>query len=275
MKNIIVPTDFSENANNALIYALSIARKTGAKVILFNAYHLPASNSTTLRDISPILKQDAEQDLARLANQIKSNPQFSNVIYKTIARKGHLVNELNTVARETHADLIVMGTKGASGISELLIGTNTASVIADTKCPVMAVPASAVYKDISHILYATDYNEVDFDSIGKLTELARVFNASILLLHVADDSQTLVNEKNLIDKFTQKVKQKIAYPHISYRLVESTDILDGLDSTIESMNIDLVAMTTRKRGFFERFFSNSITKTMAYHTHIPLLAFHA
>lgn len=274
MKNIIVPTDFSENANNALSYALSMATRTGAKVTLLHVYHLPPSNSTAFRDIAPILKQDAEQDLARLTNQIKSNPHYSNVAYETIAKRGHLSIELNTLAKQSHADLIVMGTKGASGLSEIFVGTNTATVIEDTKCPVMAVPERAVYKDISRILYATDYKDCDFDSINRLTEIASVFNATILMLHVSRNSSTTAKENDLIDAFAEKVKQKITYPHISYRLVESSDVLVGLNSTIQSMDIDLVAMTTKKRGFFESFFNNSITKKMSYHTNIPLLAFH-
>jgi nucleotide-binding universal stress UspA family protein len=235
---------------------------------------LPPSNSTVLRDITPILKQDAETQLLRLANQIKANPEYTNVAYTTVAKKGQLVTELRTVAKEMHADLIVMGTKGATGISEIFIGTNTASVIEATMCPVMAIPEKAVYKNINRILYATDYNTIDFDSVRKLAEIAGLFNASIVLLHVASDAFTTIDEAGMIEAFAQKIKQEIAYPDISYRLVESSDILNSLNSTIQSMNIDLVAMTTRKRNFFEKYFSNSMTKKMAYHTSIPLLAFH-
>jgi nucleotide-binding universal stress UspA family protein len=275
MKNIIVPTDFSQNAKNALAYALAIAKKTDAKVVLFHSYHLPPNTSTTFKDISPILKKGAEQDLTRLCKSVKDDTQNSTVVCETIARKGHLVNEIKTVAKEKNVDLIVMGTKGASGISEIFIGTNTASVIEGTTCPVMAIPECATFKGISRILYATDYNAVDVDSIHKLAEIAEAFGASILLLHVASDTHTTVNEDNLLESFAQKVKQTVTYPHISYQLIESRDILNGLNSIIKNMNIDLVALTTRRRTMYEKFFNNSITKKMAYHTTIPLLAFHA
>jgi nucleotide-binding universal stress UspA family protein len=275
MKTILVPTDFSQPANNALTYALAIARKSGARVILMHAYHMPASNTTVFRDVTSILKQDAERDLADVARQLMADPQNAVVKLETAAVRGDLVNGLKKIADETRADLIVMGTKGTSGLSEILVGTNTASVIEDISCPVMAIPEQATYREIKQILYATDYQVADDTSISQLAEFASLFGASILLLHVAGNTSHPNRQDQLISEYTEKIKRKVAYPQLSFRLEESPDILNGLNNTIQSMNIDLVAMTTRKRNVYENFFKGSITKKMAYHTHIPLLAFHA
>jgi nucleotide-binding universal stress UspA family protein len=275
MKTILVPTDFSQPAKNALIYALAIARKSGARIILMHAYHMPASNTTVFRDVTSILKQDAERDLAHVARQLMADPQNAGIKLETAAIRGNLVNGLKKTADETKADLIVMGTKGTSGISEILMGTNTASVIEDTSCPVMAIPEQATYREIKHILYATDYQAAEDTSISQLAEFAALFGASILLLHVAGNTPQPKNQDQLISEYTEKIKARVAYPQLSFRLEQSPDILNGLNNTIQSMNIDLVAMTTRKRNVYENFFKGSITKKMAYHTHIPLLAFHA
>jgi nucleotide-binding universal stress UspA family protein len=240
-----------------------------------HAYHMPASNTTVFRDVTSILKQDAERDLAHVARQLMADPQNAGIKLETAAIRGNLVNGLKKTADETKADLIVMGTKGTSGISEILVGTNTASVIEDTSCPVMAIPEQATYREIKHILYATDYQAAEDTSISQLAEFAALFGASILLLHVAGNTPQPKNQDQLISEYTEKIKARVAYPQLSFRLEQSPDILNGLNNTIQSMNIDLVAMTTRKRNVYENFFNGSITKKMAYHTHIPLLAFQA
>jgi nucleotide-binding universal stress UspA family protein len=275
MKTILVPTDFSDPAKNALTYALAIARKSGARVILMHAYHRPASNTTSFRDITPILKQDAEQDLQRLIRQMQADPLNASIVLEPVARRGNLVDELKKVVTETQADLIVMGTKGASGLAEMLIGTNTASVIEDTNCPVIAIPEYASYREIKNILYATDYQAADDEAILELTRFAALFDASILLLHVADRTSLQAGQDKMVDDYVERIKHKVSYPNVSFRQEESSDVLNGLNNTIHSMNIDLVAMTTRKRNVYEKLFQGSITKKMAYHTDIPLLAFHA
>jgi nucleotide-binding universal stress UspA family protein len=275
MKTILVPTDFSKPANNALTYALAIARKSGARVILMHTYHRPASNTTSFRDITSILKQNAVQDLSRLIRQLQADPQYTDIRLESAARKGNLVDELKKMVAETQAELIVMGTKGASGISEILLGTNTVSVIEEVSCPVLAIPEQADYREIRYILYATDYQAADNESLLELTKFAALFDASILLLHVAEPTSEPGKQDKLINDYTQRIKQEISYPNLNFRLEESSDVLNGLNNTIHSLNIDMVAMTTRKRNIYSTFFQGSMTKSMAYHTDIPLLAFHA
>jgi nucleotide-binding universal stress UspA family protein len=274
MKTIIVPTDFSQNAANALQFALAIARKMSAKVFLFHSYHLPANNTTSFRDISPILKKDAEIDLNRLIRQIESDPLNAGIDCEGIARKGHLIGQLRDLVASVHADLIIMGTRGASGLSELFIGSNTATVIERLQCPVMAVPECAIYKEIRHILYATNYIPEDLPAIRVLSEIANIFDASMVLVHVVEESSNIKQEKSSIYSFTNEVKQQVNYPHLHFRLITSKDIFAGLESLIEEMKIDVIATTTQRRNLYQKLFSNSITKKMAYHTHIPLLAFH-
>lgn len=275
MKTILVPTDFSEQSTYALTYALAIARVAGAGLILLHTYHRPVSNTTALRDITPILKQDAETDLSKLVKKVRLQPEVEGIPIDALARKGDLVNEVKKIALDRKVDLIVMGTKGASGIAEMLIGTNTASVIEEAVCPVLAVPEGAVYRPIKQILYATDYLATEEESLGELTKFAALFQASIVLVHVAGNVSGMLQQDKLMEEYTQKIQQQVTYPNISFHLEVNPDIFQGLAHAIESFSIDLVAMTTRKRNMYEKFFEPSITKKMAYHTHIPLLAFHA
>jgi nucleotide-binding universal stress UspA family protein len=275
MKTIVVPTDFSVQSNNALAYALSIARLAGAGIILLHAYHRPSSNTTAFRDITPILRQDAEVALQKLLKHIQQEPASEGIPIETQARKGDLVHELKKITAERKADLIVMGTKGASGLAEVLIGTNTASVIEDAACPVLAIPEGAVFRQIRQIVYATDYLATENESIGELTKFAALFQASVVLVHIAGNVSGLSQQDHLMEDYSRKIKQQIAYPHLSFYLEKNTDTLQGLTHTIDSLQADLAAMTTRKRNIYEKIFNPSITKKMAYHTHIPLLAFHA
>lgn len=274
MKTIIVPTDFSQNAFNALEYALAIARKMPAKVLLFHSYHLPASNTTTFRDITPILKQDAERAMANLIKQVKSNSLNDSITCESIVRKGHLLEQLSSLVTAEHAHLVVIGTKGATGLAEVFIGTTAASVIEHLSCPVMAVPECATFNEIHHILYATNYLTADMDSISRLTQIASLFNASILVAHIAAENSNKAQEEASIYSFEKEVAQTIYYPHLQFRLIESKDIYNGIENIIGDMKIDLIATTTQRRNLYQKLMSSSFTKKMVYQCHIPLLAFH-
>ncbi|MDO1446421.1 universal stress protein [Rhodocytophaga aerolata] len=275
MKTLVVPTDFSANAYHALEYALAIARKMPAKIIVFHAYHLPSSNTTLMRDISPMLKQDAERDMARLIKQVKSHLLDDLFSLESVVRKGHLLEQLATLIRNEHVDLVVMGTKGASGLSQVFIGSNTASVIEHVPCPVMAIPESARSNQIQNILYATNYQAADMNSLRKLIQLASLFDASVTIVHIAEENSNRLQEAANMQSLTEEVKKEITYPHLSFQLLEGKDILNTLENVMQAMNIDLVATTTRHRNLYQQVVSHSFTKKMAYHTHIPLLVFHA
>jgi nucleotide-binding universal stress UspA family protein len=126
-----------------------------------------------------------------------------------------------------------------------------------------------------NILFATDYAAGDWKSAKVLTEMARELNGTITYLHVtrADDDDELAEEQNQIDKFTDEIKKSTDFPRIKSKIISDNNVFMGLDSVLQDSAVDLLCLSTRKRTLIEKLYNPSVTRKMAIHTQIPLLAF--
>ncbi len=273
MKTILVPTDFSKNSFNAVEYASAIAKKENAKIILLNAYHYtpPATDIPMLSDIFETMRTASNERLSALCSEIIKSKKIK---CEYISKFDFAVTAIIETSKKEKADLIVMGTKGASGIKEILMGSNTASVIEKAKCPVIAVPENAVFSRIKNIVYASDYHESDIDALRKSVEIAKLFKAKITILHCSDGEYNRLSEEEYMKSFENKVQKKIRYEKMSFKLVYGSFMEGLLQKEIEQSSYDLIAMSTGHRNLFEKIFGRSVTKKMAFHSEIPLMAFH-
>lgn len=277
MKQVIVPTDFSENANNAMEYALALAQACHAKVTILNTY-TPAV--THFEMVSPLIadeietaKKTAQNKLAAIGQVIDS--QYPEVKYTTQFTTGGLVSTLEELAKQGKADLIVVGTQGATGLDKVLFGSNAAKIIERVPCAVMAIPKDCPFKAPQRIAYATDFNTTELLKIDQLITVARAFDAEIAMVHITTEEEALVSEEMLKRYFAQKIARLTHYENITYHLKYEENIQRGLASFLQQTNTDLIALLTHERSLFEKFYNPSLAKFMAYHTDIPLLAIKA
>jgi nucleotide-binding universal stress UspA family protein len=276
MKKILIPTDFSDNAHNALKYAASIAEKIKSQVIIFNFFRIPIVSGDV--PIDPSLIEELENESIESLQQLKKDvlEKHPDLDIKCISSSG-LDNEVNEICETSDSngiDLVVMGTKGASGITKAVIGSNTAHVIDDSHCPVLAIPEFATFKGIKKIIYATDFNSSDYKSIRFLKEMASDFDAEIIVVHIAAENHSLSHEANQLDQFKQELGKYTSLDKITFEVIGGEDIAERLNKLIDETGADIISMSTRKRNLYQRLFDRSMTKKMAYHTHVPLLAFH-
>lgn len=275
MKTILVPTDFSENAENALYYAIDIARKLNAKIILLNVYQIDYTSSYVPVDFiieeKKSAKKESETQLKAVALKIKHAGKINQEV---MSKEGFEVDVILDTIKEKNVDLVVMGTKGGSDFVGTIFGSNTAKVIEKAKCPVIAVPEDASFKGIEKITYATAYNHSDINALEKVIEIFKPFEAKINILHVSDNSESVEIENEIMKKFKEEVHKKITYDKISFDLLRGDDIETSLEEYIDEGKTDMLAMSTHHRSFFDKLFGSSVTKHMAYHTAIPLMAFH-
>ena len=192
--------------------------------------------------------------------------------YECVSLQDLAVDGILSIAEEKEVDLIIMGTKGAKGLTEIIMGSNTASVIEKAKCPVIAIPKGVRFKQIKKITYASDYHKSDIGALKKLLEIAKPFNAQINILHVS--SIELEKEKDLMKKFMAEVNDKIDYFNLSFQILGGDDVEKELENYLQEDNCDLLVMATHHRDLMDRIFGKSFTKKMAFHTKIPLMAFH-
>lgn len=274
MKTILVPTDFSDPANNALDYAAQLAHTLKARLLLMHVFWTPVYEFDSRQETQAKEKdfrEYAQQQLAQTEKRILSN--YPELQLEIVIRNGlSTPDEIVRIAHIHRAFLLVMGTKGASRLEEILIGSNTLDVIEKAECPVLAIPENARWQGIQHIVAAVDHHDSDITALYELTELAERYHAQITVLHQTDEEHAIA-EQTILRQLTQQVRKQTAYPNIKYTLLEGDNLVEALDEYIDQHSTDILAMSTRKQSVFSRVFGKSYTKKMMQHTRIPLLAF--
>lgn len=277
MKRILFPTDFSQAAKAAFVYALRFADSFDAELILLHVYDLPIVDTPPMPemtkeifDIVEMNQFESFRDELPELHKIAEKKGLGHVRIKNMLLYGDLVYNINKVTKDEDVDFIVMGTKGASGLRETFIGSTTASVISNSDVPVLAIPEEAEFHHrIKNIAFTTQYREKDNDALKSALEIADKFKATIQCLYIKNpDDPTDIDER--IAEWRMYYREKnIDFFNIAGDHIEQT-ILDF----IESQHVDMLVMRKHKRGFFEGLFHRSLTKKMAYHTKVPLLVFH-
>jgi nucleotide-binding universal stress UspA family protein len=270
MKTLLFPTDFSENSFNALRYALRFARVSSSKVIIFNTYEVPHSHAGMLKSIRDIMKNDAEEGLNEVQLKIEQENLAEGIEYETMIREGNLVSQIKYVIEKNKINLIIMGTKGASGIEEVLIGSNTVDVVKNVKIPVLAIPENVNYKKIDKIVFAVDYKRIEDPArLDPLIELAKSADAEIQILNVSKDGTDTSGSGE-----AKKFSTYLGEVNHSYKTVKNSDIVEGITHFIYKNETDLLVMIIRKHNLFNALFHTSITRQLAFQTTVPLLVLH-
>jgi len=265
-KKILFPTDFSEAAKSAFAYTVELAKELGATIDVMSIYHLPVADASSVPpdQIERMLRDKKQQVANNMAEFIKG--PYQEYIGKTRIDYGVFVSaEITEAAQDNDYSLIVMGMKGEHNTIEKLMGGTTSHVMMHAPCPVLAIPENAVFGEIKHIAYATDFYPNDDLAINQLTDLAEALEASVHFVHVtkqeieAPSDLQLANAKGTFDGFS---------------IVTSDSIQEGLDEFIKEKDIDVLALFIPRRRLWERLFHASFSKRMTLNTKIPLLTFH-
>jgi nucleotide-binding universal stress UspA family protein len=267
MNKILVPTDFSDNAYNALEYAINLSKKTGAEILVFNAFHMPASNTNVMIDISDVLKEGVEENLKTLTTKVAQ--QYPEIELETKCAYGLPDMMIPTVAKEEKVDLVVMGTKGESGLKTALFGSVTIHSIQHSTIPLLVVPENAKFSDFKEIVLAADYiTEEKQMKLDVLRELTTTFGANIDVVSVLKDLSTAP----LLDGADEEsANQTFAGLKASYTYVENSSIEEGINDFAASNNADMLVMIAHNYNWLKKIFHRSVTKKMVLHSKTPLL----
>lgn len=277
MKSILVPTDFSENAENAITYAAEMNLKINGKIILFHSYLVPVPVTDIAFSMAMIDDNEVRQAAKSTLNKLKITYEilYPGMEFETDLSEGIADTEIVTEEKLSKCDLVIMGTHGKSGLQEFFIGSNTVSVINKSICPVISVPDNAKMRGLKKIVFATDFASNDFKNVFEIVEHARNFNSHIELLHISTGQSDQLIEKSKLIELQQRIINESKYPDISINLLPDKNSFQGLNSYLEEYNPDLLAISTRDRSFVDKYFDRSLTKKMVHHSHIPLIALHS
>src|SRR5690606_5096097 len=274
MKNILLPTDFSDNSWNAIVYALKLYDGEECKFHLFNVYtpaiyHVEYVLSYPAQyGLVDAVRETALQGLNEIVDRISKEFTNPNHTFETVAWFDTLVFGVKELVDERHIDLIVMGTKGATGAKEVLFGSNTVQVLKRVKCPILAIPSGFEYESPHEILFPTDL-EVNFQktAIDLLAEMAATHHSRINAMHVSTGyGLTEIQEQH--KKELENIFKNTAY---LFHDVESMEVVDAINTFQMKHKINLLAMVNNKHSFFENIFFKNTVNQIGFHLNIPLL----
>ena len=273
MKPFIVPVDFSDTSRNAAQYAVEFSNDIkGATLIFYNSFDRVLAGS----DGSPLFSDPAARKDLSMAALENLKAEFSSLTaakIECIAEEGELINNLGLLVKRTGSELIIMGITGSSRLDQLLIGSNTLSLISQDIAPVLIVPPAAKYQGIKNVVYSSDFKNVE-----KITPLAPIKSfleltcASLHIVNVDTEHHIELTEEYKAEK--AKLNSMLGEYKPEYYFLRLFDFTDAISTFAEGHNIDVIITVPRKHSFLESIFKSSHTKKLAYHSHIPILAIH-
>jgi len=277
MKRILLPTDFSKNSLNAIQYATKLFQDVACEFYLLNVFRMPYFESEELmaQDIKQLtlmedqMHQSSREGMEKILKELPLNNKHE---FKIISDYNLLGLAVQQLVEEKNIELIIMGTKGATGAKEIFMGSNTGDIIMKNNCHVIAVPENQQFRIPKEILFPTDYRiTYDLNDLSPLINLALTCGSTIRIVHFTDkdklDDLQSRNKVNL-DKHLSKVEHQ-------YYTLSNNDFEEGVNCFIQSRaNIDMIAIIAQHYGFFQRLLFKPKVRVLSFHTNIPLFVIH-
>jgi nucleotide-binding universal stress UspA family protein len=280
MYSVIVPTDYSENANHALRFAIYMSDKVKMKIGVFHWVEILIPTSTPPHLYKELYEEQKSFKLAQLKENVDKvlaslERKAEDVSIDYFLKDGSSLDDtLAEAVKECQADVVVMGTQGASGLTKFFMGSNTASVIDHANVPVIAIPEQYPLGPITKIGYASDLKDV-VTEVAELVKFAKPFGASIEIFHVYPSfPQWADSSKENLDKISEHIHK--TYPGQKFHLhvvqtYKENDTVYGIKKFVEGYKPDMLAMFTVKRTFWDKLFDSSRTEEVAFDVKVPLL----
>jgi nucleotide-binding universal stress UspA family protein len=279
MKRILIPTDFSKVAQAATRVAIGIAQKASARLILLHIIERPDSVSFNIEgEVSQLdnwedkiftlkLIEKAKKEMASITEEAS----LAGVKVKQELRLGNPFHGMREMIVEEDVDLVVMGTSGRSKIEEMIIGSNTEKVIRHAACPVLTVHGKPGKNEFRNIIYATSLSddESDFASVVKNAQAMYDATIHIVRINTPDNFQPDNVVKPVMTNFAKKLKLKNFTLNVFNDYTEE----EGILHFAESIDADLIAMSTHGRTGFAHVLAGSIAEDVANHAKRPVLTY--
>lgn len=274
-RTILLPTDFSDSARNAIEYGLKLYANRGYHFILWNCVDPGTASGTGLMvNLSKILIEDSQKGLKEDLKWVEDNNLLEGNTIEAMHMTGAFLSCIGEVVKKRNVYSLILGTTGASGLKEFFVGSNAAEIIQESPVPVLTVPFNAVYKPIKSVVYATDLNKLrKIETLDFLKNLLIKRSATLSIFHV-EKSISRIKEA---DRMQQKEVLLDYFKDIDveFETLINEDTVEGVNEYIKKhKDTDILVMVPRRKNFFEKIFTKSVAKKVAYHSHVPMLTLH-
>lgn len=274
METILVPTDFSDSADNAVDYAVRLAKHFDARIILLNAFSVPyvMHEPVFQQDVVPALFDSSKEKLRETKNRIHKT--FDNRIkIECISECNTAFEAIASVAGEKDVDLIVMGIVGEAGnIKERLIGSTAITVARKLDIPTFIIPETVKYEPIQKITFACDLEGTEESDLIYVVRLfCKMFKAELEVVNTGSPMEKVSADKALTYLY---IEDKLKYMKHKIYHVNGEDAVTELENYFKSYPTDLVALSPKRHNLFYDLFNHSITNRLAFHLKKPILSIH-
>ncbi len=260
---ILVPTDFSDNANNAMNYAKKIAHKDGSTITLLFAFYAVYDFAAHAEKVLDNIEEDAKEQLSKAAQEGEN--EGLKIDYKIV--QGSVATAVTSTAYREDYDLIIMGTQGASGIKKALIGSNTGHVIKESMVPVLAIPGMKKWDDAnSTVSIAIQHEDEEVKNFQKLLHMTNALDCQYRAFHISAKPEA--TESTTLQTI---VKNNMPGHQVDFQTFKANNFNEGIQNYLDQNPTAILVMFYRNKSFFEYLFNKSHSVEMAYHTHVPLL----
>lgn len=273
MKRILVPIDFSEQAEHAMKTAAQIARLSGGKVFLLHMINLP-SNENDLEahgDASNPAKMLFLKKVHEKFDELKEIDYMQGIEVSEEVRFHKTFAGIIDYSHELNIDLIVMGSHGATGLKEMFIGSNTEKVVRNSDIPVLVVKKGIDVFQIKKFVFASDFSDEVKPSFGRFVKFAAKFNAEIDLLFV----NTIHNfeSTHITSKRLKEFVLNYEMPKYTLNIFNDTSVERGILNFAKDTDADVIALNTHQRKGLSSMFNDSISEDLVNHALKPVITF--
>ena len=270
-KHILIPTDYSENAWSAAQYAIKLYAHKPCTFYFLHAWTFINTGSRTY--ISPnyidTLKNTSKELLAVLTERAKSESTNDTHEFKTIFSTDSLIDSIIFAIEKQKIDLLVMGTKGATGAKEFLLGSNSVTVINKVKiCPLLLVPNNYKFEIPAQIAFPTDFNRLYGEELLAIKKLAALHNSSLNILTINGMDTLSHSQRNNFDILKEYLKDE---KHTFYWKSDYVRKEKAIKDFIEENEMNILIMINYEHDFIEKLIKEPIINKMGFHTEIPFL----
>jgi nucleotide-binding universal stress UspA family protein len=275
MKTILFPTDFSDTARHASEYAGMLARRLGANIVLLHTYMIPmATEFQVPYDVAgfdEISRKSAEERLQEFKTSLIERTGLAPDRISRMIEFGNISDKIVEVAKNINANMIVMGTKGADTVLDRWIGTNAQAVMRTAECPVWIVPQNSPIEYPQKVMYAADFEEDEVAATQKVLDIIEPLEVFCKVIHVNEYID--LNSRQKVKETVNSLKSEFEYDDVFIRNIDRSDVIEGLESYIETFRPDVLAMAIHEKSLLNKIFEPSITKHFVQGAKLAMLTF--
>lgn len=267
MANILIPTDFSDNAWNAVEYAVEFFKNSSCNFYLLHVCH-------GLNDLAAIKEEEFCKEklqclILKINKELSSNPNHK---FFALIDGGYLVTSVRQQIEKNQIDFVVMGTRGNTDAKKTPIGSNASNVITQVRCATIIVPENAKFSKLNEIAFPTDFLSVySAKTLEAITNIVESNNASARVIHIKNGTAILNEDqkrnKELLDAYLG------ANEH-SFHFLDNYHIENQVQDFVENKKIDLITMLAKNLNYFEKILFHPKNSQIKYYTDIPFLVLH-